>query len=76
MHCLAENSVMKHIAAKNHMKMFTSYGETEADLVLPDSSPFDRFNEVLTEQLALYDNSIRHASHAFKTVINNFTETD
>ena len=73
MHCLAENAVMKHIASKNHMKMFTSYGETDADLILPEPSPFDKYNEVLTEQLALYDNTIRHASHAFKTIIHTLT---
>lgn len=74
MHCLAENAVMKHIASKNKMKMFTEYGETEADLVLPESSPFDGYTEVLTEQLALYDNNMRYASYAFKTILNKLTE--
>lgn len=74
MHCLAENAVMKHIASKNKMKMFTEYGETEADLILPESTLFDGYTEVLTEQIALYDNGIRHASHAFKTILNTLTE--
>lgn len=59
MHCLTENKIMKHIADKNHMKMFSSYGETDADLILPDHTPVDTYKEAITEQLAIYDNSVR-----------------
>lgn len=66
MHCLSENAVMKHIASKNHMKMFTSYGETDADLVLPDHTPIDTYQEVLVEQLAIYDNNARAIRNSIK----------
>lgn len=69
MHCLSENAVMKHIASKNHMKMFSSYGETEADLHLPDSTPIDAYCEVVVEQLAIYDNNVRGARNVWKTIL-------
>lgn len=66
MHCLSENTVMKHIAAKNHMKLFTEYGETDADLILPDSTILEPYHDALIEQIALYDNSLRYATNALK----------
>lgn len=61
MHCLSENMVMKHIAHKNEMHMESSYGETDADLVLKESTPLDKYQEVLVENLAQYDNTLRSA---------------
>lgn len=68
MHCLTENSIMKHIASKNHMKMFSSYGETDADLQV-EPLPFDPIREVFTEQLAIYDNNVRGARNAWKQIL-------
>ena len=66
MHCLSENMVMKHIAHKNEMHMQSSYGETDADLVLKDSTPLDKYQELLVENLAQYDNNIRLAKNAWR----------
>lgn len=68
MHCLSENAVMKHIAKKNHMKMFSSYGETDADLQV-DPLPLDPIREVFVEQLAIYDNNVRGARNAWKHLL-------
>lgn len=69
MHCLTENAIMKHIATKNHMKLCSEYGETDADLKLPPPTVFDPYQEILTEQLAIYDNSLRKFHNAFKHLV-------
>lgn len=75
MHCLAENKVMKHIASKNHMKLFTSYGETDADLVLPEPTLIDPYQEAIVEQLAIYDNNIRTFRNAWRHIWTHKNET-
>lgn len=66
MHCLAENMVMKHIARKNEMHMESAYGETDADLVLKEATPLDKYQEILIENLAQYDNNMRSARNAWR----------
>lgn len=68
MHCLSENAVMKHIASKNHMTMFTSYGETDADLRV-NPLPLDPVRDMFVEQLAIYDNNVRDAQNAWRYLI-------
>lgn len=69
MHCLAENTIVKHIARKNKMVMVTEYGETDADLILEESTPVDVGTNLLVEQLALYDNAIRNSQNIFKQIL-------
>jgi RimJ/RimL family protein N-acetyltransferase len=69
MHCLTENAVMRHIAHKNEMHMESCYGETDADLVLKDATPLDKYQEVLIENLAQYDNNMRSARNAWRQFI-------
>jgi GNAT superfamily N-acetyltransferase len=71
MHCLAENAVIKHIARKNKMVMVTEYGETDADLILTESTPADISTNIAFEQLALYDSLIRNTSGAWKKIYEN-----
>ena len=66
MHCLSENAVMRHIARKNEMHMESAYGETDADLVLKEATPLDKYQEVLIENLAQYDNSMRSARNTWR----------
>jgi len=68
MHCLTENAAMKHIANKNHMMLFSSYGETDADLHI-DPLPLDPMREAILEQMAIYDNNVRGARNAWKYLI-------
>lgn len=60
MHCLSENMAMKHMAAKAGMTVVTSSGETDARAII--DMPYDGLSpvsEMLAQQLAIYDNSIR-----------------
>lgn len=66
MHCLSENAVMKHIARKNEMHVQSAQGETDADLVLKDVTPLDKYQEVLIENLAMYDNNMRSARNVWR----------
>lgn len=66
MHCLAENSIIKRIARNNEMVMVTEYGETDADLILPESTPLDISTNLIVEQMALYDSAVRNAAGAWK----------
>lgn len=66
MHCLAENAIIKRIARKNGMVMVTEYGETDADLILPESTPLDVSTNLIVEQMALYDNAVRNATGVWK----------
>lgn len=66
MHCLSENMVMKHIARKNEMHLESSHGETDADLTIKDTTPLDKYQEILIENLALYDNNMRSARNAWR----------
>ena len=60
MHCLSENSVMKHIANKYGMTMVTSQGETDARATIDfPYTIMDPLQEAVAQNLALYDNSIR-----------------
>lgn len=66
MHCLSENMVMKHIARKNEMHLESAHGETDADLILKDITPLDKYQEVLIENLAMYDNNMRSARNVWR----------
>lgn len=68
MHCLAENAIIKHIARKNEMVMVTEYGETDADLILPESTPIDVGANLIMEQMALYDSAVRDVAGAWKKI--------
>lgn len=68
MHCLSENAIVKHIARKNDMVLVSEYGETDADLILPESTPLDVGTNLLVEQMALYDNAVRSITGAWKKI--------
>lgn len=74
MHCLSENAIMRHIASKNQMQMRTSFGETNADLSLPEPTAIDPSVEAFTEQLAIYDNNVRKVRSAWKNYFNSFAQ--
>lgn len=59
MHCLTENQAMMHIAAKSKMRIVTESGETDAHLELPPSDPSSIAREMMQEQLALFDFTLR-----------------
>ena len=55
MHCLAENSIMKHIARKNDMAVVTEYGESDANVHLEPPTPFVHVVDAYADRMALYD---------------------
>ena len=55
MHCLAENSVMKHIARKNDMAVVTEFGETDANVHLEPPTPFVHAVDAYADRMAIYD---------------------
>ena len=71
MHCLSENAIMRHIALKNSMEMRTFYGETDADITIENNKFIDPAVEVLTEQLAIYDNNVRKVRSAWKNYLES-----
>lgn len=71
MHCLSENAIIKHIARKNEMVMLSQSGETDADLHLPEPTPIDIGANLIVEQLAIYDSSLRSIRSAWKSIYEN-----
>ena len=57
--CLAENTAMQHIAKKFDMHVVSQFGESEGRLTLNDASPSDLLQYALTQQLTLYDYTIK-----------------
>jgi RimJ/RimL family protein N-acetyltransferase len=57
--CLAENKAMQHIAKKFDMHVVSQFGESEGRLTLNDASPSDLLQYALTQQLTLYDYTIK-----------------
>lgn len=59
MHCLTENQAMMHIAKKSRMRIVAESGEADAHLELPPSSPTSITRELMQEQMALFDYTLR-----------------
>lgn len=55
MHCLSENSVMKHIAKKNKMATVTEFGETDANVHLEAKPITAAFEDAYLDRLTIYD---------------------
>ena len=55
MHCLAENSIMKHIARKNDMAVVTEYGESDANVHLEPPTPVVHIVDAYADRMAMYD---------------------
>jgi GNAT superfamily N-acetyltransferase len=59
MHCLAENQAMMHIARKSKMRIVAAGGEADAHLELPPGDPASIARELMQEQIALFDYTLR-----------------
>ena len=59
MHCLSENSVMKHIARKNDMAVITEDGESDANVHLQPANAFTPLADNYADRMALYDMMLR-----------------
>lgn len=70
MHCLAENSVMKHIARKNDMSVVTEYGETDANVHLQPPTPVVHMIDAYADRMALYDMMLKTQIKFFKGMIS------
>lgn len=55
MHCLTENSAMKHIARKNHMTLESEYGETDALVEVQPPTAMTPLEDAMLDRIALYD---------------------
>lgn len=55
MHCLSENSVMKHIARKNQMTVVTEFGESDANVQLDSSRITAALTDAYLDRLTIYD---------------------
>ncbi len=64
MHCLTENAAMMHIAKKSKMRIVSGSGEADAHLELAPSSPSSITREMMQEQIALFDYTLR--SHVLR----------
>jgi GNAT superfamily N-acetyltransferase len=59
MHCLTENQAMMHIAKKSKMRIVAASGEADAHLELPPGDPASITREMMLEQVALLDYTLR-----------------
>jgi GNAT superfamily N-acetyltransferase len=59
MHCLTENQAMMHIAKKSKMQIVAASGEADAHLELPPGDPTSIAREMMQEQIALFDYTLR-----------------
>lgn len=60
MHCLAENSIMKHIARKNDMAVVTEGGETDANVHLKPATPIVLVADQYADRIAVYDMAFKN----------------
>ena len=72
MHCLAENSVMKHIARKNDMAVVTDMGETDANVHLRPATPFVHIADAYADRIAIYDMLLKNQVKAWNTLIPKY----
>ena len=55
MHCLSENSIMKHIARKNNMAVISEDGESDANVKLEPANPLTVMVDLYADRMAMYD---------------------
>lgn len=72
MHCLAENSVMKHIARKNDMAVVTDMGETDANVHLRPATPFVHIADAYADRIAIYDMLLKNQVKAWNNLIPKY----
>ena len=53
--CLQSNNTIKHLASKHGLKMTSEYGETTADIILPEATAESYAREVFASNLAAFD---------------------
>ena len=68
MHCLSENSAMKHIARKNDMTVVSEQGETDANVEIKPPSPFTAMTDAYLDRIALYDMIFKNQIKVLRTV--------
>lgn len=73
MHCLTENTAMMHIARKSGMKIVAGGGEADAHLELPPLDVATVANELLQEQVALFDYNLKAQVLAARRLHSAFT---
>jgi RimJ/RimL family protein N-acetyltransferase len=66
LHCLIDNNVVRHMATKLGMRLVSSSGEAEAYLALKPASPLGAMDEMMEQQLALVDFSIKSHLRALR----------
>ncbi len=72
MHCLAENRVMMHIAAKSGMRIVTSRGESDAYLKLGSADVSSITIELMHDRLALLDYSVKSQTALGRRLLDAF----
>lgn len=71
MHCLTENSIMKHIARKNDMVVVTDSGETDANVHLDPPTPIVHMVDAYADRMALYDMMVKRNISIFRSIVPN-----
>lgn len=68
MHCLAENSVMIHIARRANMDVVVEAGDADAHIALPPADSRSIQSEFLAERVALYDFALKSQVETMRRV--------
>lgn len=75
MHCLSENSVMKHIARKNDMAVVSEFGESDANVHLEPSTPLVHAVDAYADRMALYDMLLKNNIRIIRNMLEVQTHT-
>lgn len=70
MHCLTENSTMRHIARKNDMAVVSELGETDANVHLEPPTPIVHMIDAYADRMAVYDMMLKHNIKIFRSMVN------
>jgi len=67
-HCLAENEAMLNVARKAGMKVVVEYGDADAMLELPPGDTASLTEEMMQQQVALFDYALKAQLLAFRRI--------
>lgn len=69
MHCLTENSIMRHIAKKNDMVLESEHGETDAVVEVSPASPMTKAADAYLDRMSFYDMVYKTNMRVFNTLL-------
>lgn len=72
MHCLTENSTMRHIAHKNSMTVVSCQGEVDATIHIEPPTSLTAMTDVYLDRMAIYDMFFRSNAEMYDSFVETF----